>query len=690
MKSARDKMDAMHRLITGISRDLECVDKQHFEAHINREQAVLYTMGELAPSEADRIDYHLSVCEACCRTQLNLEEGLGALEDPDRASRLKSAGNRALERLNDPLVPTWRLSAGSPGWAGQRTSSPLRSEKTNLARTNPIARFLLFCSGASRSILEVCPAFEVSKYVMIGAMVFFTGIFATLASGYALYRIFFQEPYALPLSVVLAILWGSFVFVLDRFIVSTARNEGDPWRRFVNAVPRLGVAVVISIVIATPFRVLLFEDRIAREIDLVKQREAADDREFYRNRFDLPRLAQEIQAETNGIANPALALDSETSGKHFQDLMRRMDRCIARQENMRKEMRNEEPAIRLRISEEERKIYLAGKIRQEAEASLREAKSAWLGAVEELSPHNVTGGHDVVAGTAKDTLQERKGDATPSVRELEEEVRQARDSVMILVEKRTRLRQQLENLQIEFREQEEKCAGVIDGIREERSLHRDLLRSKLAHQEARLLVLEEERESASERANSSIARGQAVIDRAYSENFLTQIEAMGELSDNPFSAGWWTSWSIMFLFLMVETAPILVKLLSKKGPYDKILTELESESRHVDLGQLNRMKATAEAKKEEARVALEANRDILVDFIERTYSLLEDFDKRSKNYSSDMEVSVEKSEDAAREDVAGKSDAIRQAFLESIELAIRGYKAKNKEIAEKGFVGIDP
>ena len=39
----------------------------------------------------------------------------------------------------------------------------------------------------------------------------------------------------------------------------------------------------------------------------------------------------------------------------------------------------------------------------------------------------------------------------------------------------------------------------------------------------------------------------------------------------------WTSWMIMLLFIVIETAPILVKLLSKRGPYDEILDRVEYE-----------------------------------------------------------------------------------------------------------------
>jgi hypothetical protein len=40
---------------------------------------------------------------------------------------------------------------------------------------------------------------------------------------------------------------------------------------------------------------------------------------------------------------------------------------------------------------------------------------------------------------------------------------------------------------------------------------------------------------------------------------------------------WWTSILIMLLFVTIETAPIIVKLLSKRGPYDELLERVEYE-----------------------------------------------------------------------------------------------------------------
>jgi hypothetical protein len=43
------------------------------------------------------------------------------------------------------------------------------------------------------------------------------------------------------------------------------------------------------------------------------------------------------------------------------------------------------------------------------------------------------------------------------------------------------------------------------------------------------------------------------------------------------SAMWWAHVFIIILFLMIESTPILVKLMSKKGPYDSLLHTVEHQ-----------------------------------------------------------------------------------------------------------------
>lgn len=62
-----------------------------------------------------------------------------------------------------------------------------------------------------------------------------------------------------------------------------------------------------------------------------------------------------------------------------------------------------------------------------------------------------------------------------------------------------------------------------------------------------------------------------------STDLLSRLEALGNLKTfgNPV---WWASLVITLLFILLETAPVTVKLLSKRGPYDEILDRVEYEN----------------------------------------------------------------------------------------------------------------
>ena len=145
------------------------------------------------------------------------------------------------------------------------------------SRTSPvkihmrkIVPFFWFCSGADTEILKKCPT-ETAKYTGIGATVFFTGVFAFLSASYALYTVFDNVFSA----AIFGIVWGLMIFNLDRFIVSSMRKERKRGREFTMAIPRLLLAILISVVIARPLELKIFEKEIAPELVLMEQEKYA-------------------------------------------------------------------------------------------------------------------------------------------------------------------------------------------------------------------------------------------------------------------------------------------------------------------------------------------------------------------------------------------------------------------------------
>ncbi|MDW3193406.1 MAG: DUF4407 domain-containing protein [Cytophagales bacterium] len=166
--------------------------------------------------------------------------------------------------------------------------------------------FLWQCAGVHRPVLENCPS-ESSKYAGIGATILFTGIFAALAGGYALYTVF--DNYFV--AAIFGLLWGLMIFNLDRFIVSSMRKNGNTQREWLMAAPRLVLAIIISIVIAKPLELKIFEKEVDAEITHMVQEDLLAQERDIKERFQESKeqLNAEITALKAEITNKTQSRD---------------------------------------------------------------------------------------------------------------------------------------------------------------------------------------------------------------------------------------------------------------------------------------------------------------------------------------------------------------------------------------------
>jgi len=121
-----------------------------------------------------------------------------------------------------------------------------------------LKQFFILCSGVDRDILKDCSEGEQTKYVGIGATVFFTAVMAFLASAYALFTVFDSIYPAL----IFGFVWSLLIFNLDRFIVSTIKKRDRFLDEFLQATPRIALAIIIAIVISKPLEIKIFEKEI--------------------------------------------------------------------------------------------------------------------------------------------------------------------------------------------------------------------------------------------------------------------------------------------------------------------------------------------------------------------------------------------------------------------------------------------
>ena len=168
-----------------------------------------------------------------------------------------------------------------------------------------LKNFFLMCSGVDRTLINTCSDGEQNKYVGMGATVFFTAIMATIAGSYALFTVFNVWYIAL----FFGIIWGLLIFNLDRFIISTIKKSDAKWKEFLQAFPRIVLAVIIAIVIAKPLELKLFE----KEINQVLLSE--------KNKMTLlnkTQIAKQFAPEITRIQSEIAALKPEITSKEAE------------------------------------------------------------------------------------------------------------------------------------------------------------------------------------------------------------------------------------------------------------------------------------------------------------------------------------------------------------------------------------
>ena len=164
--------------------------------------------------------------------------------------------------------------------------------------------FFHFCSGIHPSVLKRTPT-DSNKYAGIGATIFFTGVFATIAASFAIFTVF-KSYFA---AITFGLVWGLMIFNLDRFIVMSMKKKNNFFSEFMTTTPRLILAVLIAFVISKPLELKLFQSEIAAELVIMEQELFKTQEGVLRERFD-PEIAV--------IKNEVATLESQLQAKRAQ------------------------------------------------------------------------------------------------------------------------------------------------------------------------------------------------------------------------------------------------------------------------------------------------------------------------------------------------------------------------------------
>jgi len=157
----------------------------------------------------------------------------------------------------------------------------------SLKNPSRFTRFLWWCAGADPHFMLESPMQDRVKYAGIGGIVFATGLMAVFA-GYVAFDVAFgpkvmatgESPGFNWLAGVFSIFWGSVIFNLDRFIVSsTGKGDGTDkitWSEFKQAIPRILIALILGFTISKPLEIKIIESEIDVELGK-KQKEKREE-----------------------------------------------------------------------------------------------------------------------------------------------------------------------------------------------------------------------------------------------------------------------------------------------------------------------------------------------------------------------------------------------------------------------------
>lgn len=134
--------------------------------------------------------------------------------------------------------------------------------------------FLAWLGGADLKILAQAPGYERTRFIQMAIVLLTTSGIGTLSMMFALHD---GVRTSLAVAIIGGLAWGFIILNLDRFLVlSMGHTRG--WKRLLlMALPRLALAAVISIVVATPLTLRIFASDIQNQM---VQANASESKQF--------------------------------------------------------------------------------------------------------------------------------------------------------------------------------------------------------------------------------------------------------------------------------------------------------------------------------------------------------------------------------------------------------------------------
>src|SRR5579863_406528 len=131
--------------------------------------------------------------------------------------------------------------------------------------------FFAWLGGADLKVLAQAPGYERTRFIQMAIVLLTTSGIGTLSMTFALHD---GVHTSLLVAIIGGLVWGFIILNLDRFLVLSMGHSRDLRRLLLMALPRLALAAVISIVVATPMTLRIFAKDIQNEMVQVNATES--------------------------------------------------------------------------------------------------------------------------------------------------------------------------------------------------------------------------------------------------------------------------------------------------------------------------------------------------------------------------------------------------------------------------------
>lgn len=474
-----------------------------------------------------------------------------------------------------------------------------------------LSDLLCFCGGANLSVLRQCPT-ERGKYHTLGLMVINTTIMASVAMNFAVHAIYPNDvdsadrPSEWALWLFSAF-WGIIIFGIDWGLIKTIRKHASPTLQqrletWIMGAFRLAVAVLISFVISRPLETVIFKSYLPAE--RLKQQYEFEDQLTRAYQDSLAAAARQTRADQEAKIAQIKAIEAGPNSPEYFESIRRDSIAratyeatqAANSEKINATMAGAREELRIvdRINKQiqarsgdrsERSAALkekqVAKARLDSEiASIRNDPSSYAIADDSVGTRSLTSQavrsiadrQEQQAGLDREiiTIQQELKDIDEAITDLKQE-RSPYTAQANAATNRVRALQQ----EIQAKKQEvDSATKVVSAVKD-----------TFAIRQATILEIQEQRIAASDSVEQQrrilrdkrSALADSIAAKSYAYSLISDLKALEGLSQSETDGDWvwWVRTLVLLLIILIDTAPILIKLISKRGPYDELLEEEE-------------------------------------------------------------------------------------------------------------------